>query len=323
MTKTASECGTATAVQLITIDADRAGQRVDNFLLSRLKGVPKSLIYKILRKGEVRVNKGRIKPDYKLAVGDLVRVPPVRLPTTKTQASAGTELSALLSQAVLYEDEGLLIINKPSGLAVHGGSGVRLGLIEALRQIRATDSLELVHRLDRETSGCVMVAKNRQSLRHLQDELRQGRIDKTYHALVAGHWPKRRHSVNMPLLKNQLSSGERMVKAVAEGVDGAKPALTRYRILQAYDACTLVEAKPITGRTHQIRVHSRCAGHPILGDPKYGDREADHWARSRGLQRLFLHAYQLELVLSNRQTLRINAPLPQELALCLQALVEQ
>ncbi|MBX2808032.1 MAG: RluA family pseudouridine synthase [Cellvibrionaceae bacterium] len=323
MTKSYCAYSAATPVQFVHVDADMAGQRVDNFLLARLKGAPKSLVYRLLRKGQVRVNKGRVKPEYKLSCGDVVRIPPVRLGAKKATAAVSARLTALLAQAVLYEDQDLLVINKPSGLAVHGGSGVRLGLIEALRQLRETDRLELVHRLDRDTSGCIMVAKNRRSLRYLQDALRQGRIDKTYHALVVGRWPKRRLHMDIPLLKNQLASGERIVKAVAEGVDGAKNALTKYRVLQWYEECTLVEAMPVSGRTHQIRVHSQYAGHPILGDPKYGDREANARGRAQGLKRLFLHACQLRLTLENQQSLIVSAPLCSDLEQYLRRLVLQ
>ena len=312
------------AVQIISIDDDIAGQRLDNFLLSRLKGAPKSLIYRIVRKGEVRVNKGRIKPEYKLQAGDLVRIPPVRLSAAKAIPPASKQLSRLLEASILYEDKDLVIINKPSGIAVHGGSGVSLGLIEAMRQLKSQEKhLELVHRLDRDTSGCIMIAKSRRCLRHLQSLLREGKdIQKTYLALVTGNWPKRRVAVNMPLIKNQLASGERYVKVAAVGVDGAKSSLTQYRIVDSFSTTTLIEAKPITGRTHQIRVHCQHAGHPILGDDKYGDHDANQQLKRAGLKRLFLHAYQLDLTLQNGQNLHVEAPLDDELTAVIKRLSE-
>ncbi len=216
---------------------------------------------------------------------------------------------------MLYENEQMLVINKPPGLAVHGGSGIQLGLIESLRQIRPESRfLELVHRLDRETSGCIMVAKKRSSLRHLQQELREGRINKVYNALVGGQWSKRRQHVNMALIKNQLANGERIVKVAAAGSEGAKSSLTQYRILQRFEKATLVEAKPITGRTHQIRVHCQYAGHPIIGDDKYGQSEVDKHFRSLGLKRLFLHALKLEFTLPGQQgKTTVEAPLGEDL----------
>ncbi|MGH1487417.1 MAG: 23S rRNA pseudouridine(955/2504/2580) synthase RluC [Cellvibrionaceae bacterium] len=310
------------SVQLLDIDDDIAGQRIDNYLLARLKGVPKSLIYRILRKGEVRVNKGRIKPEYKLKKGDVVRVPPVRVAQKSDIVKPSDSLSQLLCDSVLYEDESVLVINKPSGLAVHGGSGVNLGLIESLRQIRSEDFLELVHRLDRGTSGCVMVAKSRRGLRHMQQQLRDGKINKVYQALVDGRWPKRRQQINMSLLKSQQTDGGRIVRVVEEGTSGAKASLTKYRVLEHYEACTLVEAKPITGRTHQIRVHSQYAGHPILGDDKYSDRNQEAFARELGLKRLFLHAFMLNFTTVDERSVQVEAPLSKELTSVLSALRE-
>ncbi len=312
------------SVQWLEIDTDIAGQRIDNYLIARLKGVPKSLIYRILRKGEVRVNKGRIKPEYKLKAGDMVRIPPVRIAKRADDIKPSYSLTKLLSESVLYEDEGIIVLNKPSGLAVHGGSGLQLGLIESLRQIRESDRfLELVHRLDRDTSGCIMVAKNRRSLRYMQQLLREGGINKVYHALVAGRWPNKRRQINVSLLKNHLPSGQRMVRAVEEGTEGAKASLTSFQVLNRYAQCTLVEAKPITGRTHQIRVHSQYAGHPILGDDKYGDREQAPLIRELGLKRLFLHAFRLDFTTVDNRKVTITAPLSTELSQVLQNMVEQ
>lgn len=306
-----NESTTTTKVQLVEIDADREGQRLDNFLISQLKGVPKSAIYRIVRKGEVRVNKGRIKVDYRLKDGDIVRIPPVRLAAVTAPAHAGQKLTELLKNSILFENKGLLIINKPSGLAVHGGSGINLGMIEALRQIRPDDHyLELVHRLDRDTSGCIMVAKKRSMLRHLHKELREGRIQKTYHALVAGQWSPRCQEVNAPLRKNELSSGERIVKVDPEG----KPSKTKFKLLQQFQGCSLVEAQPVTGRTHQIRVHAQCQGHGLVGDTKYGDDELNKRMKVFGLNRLFLHAASLTLCLpDDEQPMTVSAPLEESL----------
>lgn len=294
-------------VRIITIEEERAGQRLDNFLIGQLKGAPKSLVYRIVRKGEVRVNKGRSKPDYKLQAGDLVRIPPVRLPAPNEVPDVSSGLSNLLKDAILYESDGLLIVNKPSGLAVHGGSGVSLGLIESLRQVFPQYRfLELVHRLDKDTSGCVMVAKKRSTLKVIQDQLRaRGGINKIYHALVVGNWAAKCQQVTAPLLRYALQSGERMVKVDDEG----KPSITRFRILQTFKGLTLIEAKPVTGRTHQIRVHCQYMGHPIIGDDKYGDAEVDQQQRQQGLKRLFLHAAELRLTdPSTEQAIHVKAP---------------
>lgn len=300
-------------VQWLNVDADHEGQRIDNYLMARLKGAPRSLIYRILRKGEVRVNKGRVKPEYRLHVGDRVRIPPLRLGAQALAFSPSDRLQQQLQASILYEDADLLIINKPSGLAVHGGSGIHLGLIECLRQMRPDSSLGLVHRLDRETSGCIMVAKNSRCLRTLQECLREGSINKTYWALVAGRWPNRRKQVNAWLLKNQLASGERMVRVVEMGTERAKSARTEYRVLENYASSTLIEAKPITGRTHQIRVHCQYAGHTILGDEKYGGRNLSAQSRDLRLRRLFLHATKLELTDYRGRQLQVQAPLSSEL----------
>ncbi|WP_439136276.1 23S rRNA pseudouridine(955/2504/2580) synthase RluC [Pseudomaricurvus sp.] len=300
-------------VQFVEIDDDRAGQRIDNFLLGQLKGVPKSLIYRILRKGEVRVNKGRIKAEYKLKAGDVVRIPPVRMPDSKVLPDASEQLKELLAGSILFENKGLIILNKPSGLAVHGGSGINLGLIEVLRQMRPEDRhLELVHRLDRDTSGCIMIAKKRSMLRYLHQQLREGHIQKYYHALVEGRWPNRCKEVSAPLKKNEVSSGERIVKVDPEG----KQSLTHFKVLRRYVGSTLVEAKPITGRTHQIRVHAQYQGHGLVGDPKYGNDEFNKEMKAKGFNRLFLHAAALSLLLPDEtKKIRVEAPLDERLAI--------
>ncbi|TRC27261.1 23S rRNA pseudouridine(955/2504/2580) synthase RluC [Mannheimia haemolytica] len=276
-------------VQFFTISEDEAGQRLDNFLLAKLKGVPKSLIYRIVRKGEVRVNKGRIKPEYKLQPDDLVRVPPVRV-AEKNEAPISTKLNkvAELESQILYEDDSMLVINKPSGIAVHGGSGLSFGVIEALRALRSQARfLELVHRIDRDTSGILLVAKKRSALRSLHEQLREKVVQKDYLALVRGQWQAHTKVIKAPLLKNELASGERIVRVSEEG----KPSETRFSIEERYANATLVKASPITGRTHQIRVHTQYAGHPIALDDKYGDVEFDSKMKEVGLQRLFLHAH--------------------------------
>lgn len=283
-----------------------AGQRIDNFLRTRLKGAPKTLIYRILRKGEVRVNKGRIKPDYKLQAGDIVRVPPVRLAEKDEVAPVGQGLLERLEAAIVYEDNALLVLNKPAGIAVHGGSGLNYGVIEAFRQLRPlAKDLELVHRLDRDTSGLLMIAKKRSMLRHLHQALRGDGVDKRYMALVRGHWPTAKKRISAPLMKNNLRSGERMVEVNPEG----KEALTEFRVLRRFgEFATLVEASPITGRTHQIRVHAKHAGHSIAGDSKYGDDAFSQAIRELGGRRLFLHAYELNVPLPDGDVLKLEAP---------------
>lgn len=273
-------------VQFVAITEDNDLQRIDNFLISSLKGVPKSKIYRILRKGEVRVNKKRVKPDYKLQIKDEVRIPPIRLDET-AKNTVNTKYLGYIEEAILFEDDRLLVINKPSGMAVHGGSGLNYGLIEALRALRPNmPYLELVHRLDRDTSGCIVIAKKRSALRHLHAQLRAHQMDKAYHALVAGRWSKTCKKVDVSLQKNQLQSGERMVFADQNG----KPSETRFSVLQNFKQASLVQAKPITGRTHQIRVHCQYAGHCIANDNKYGDNEFTKFIKNLGCKRLFLHA---------------------------------
>ena len=261
---------TRTPVQFIDVDAEYAGQRIDNFLLARLKGVPKSVIYRVLRKGEVRVNKGRIKPEYKLVAGDQVRVPPLTIPV-QAENTVSVKLTSVktLESHILYEDNELIVLNKPSGMAVHGGSGLSFGAIEALRALRPqAKHLELVHRLDRDTSGCLLIAKKRSILTALHAQLRDKVVEKKYWALVAGQWDGKIKKVTEALKKNTLQSGERIVRV--DDVDG-KPSETRFKVLQRFEEGTLLECFPVTGRTHQIRVHTACKGHPIACDDKYGD----------------------------------------------------
>jgi len=295
-----------TGVQLLEVAPELAGQRIDNFLRTQLKGVPKTLIYRILRKGEVRVNKGRIKPEYKLQAGDVVRVPPLRLAERDVPEPLAQGLLARLEAAIVFEDKSLIVLNKPAGIAVHGGSGLNYGVIEAFRQLRPdVKEIELVHRLDRDTSGLLMIAKKRSMLRHLHEALRGTGVDKRYLALVRGSWPTAKKQVNAPLLKNNLRSGERMVEVNVEG----KEALTEFRVVRRFgDFATLVEASPITGRTHQIRVHAKHAGHSIAGDNKYGDEEFTREIRELGGKRLFLHAHSLRVKLPDGEILSVEAP---------------
>ncbi|WP_266100675.1 23S rRNA pseudouridine(955/2504/2580) synthase RluC [Marinobacter nauticus] len=295
----------ATEVQWVTVDEDMAGQRVDNFLLARLRGVPKSIVYRIVRKGEVRVNKGRVKPDTRLNPGDVVRIPPLVQQARAEQPRPGSRVQGVMEAAVVFENDEMLVVNKPSGIAVHGGSGLSFGLIEVLRSARPEARfLELVHRLDRDTSGLVMVAKKRSALRFLQDELRQKRIRKYYHALVVGSWPENVDRVAEPLLRFEMPNGERRVRVSEEG----KSSLTLFTCLQRFQGYSLVEASPVTGRTHQIRVHSAWAGHPIAGDDKYMDDASLKAFRAIGGQRLMLHARALEFSLpGSGEPMRLEA----------------
>lgn len=305
-------------VQLLEVAPELAGQRIDNFLRTQLKGVPKTLIYRILRKGEVRVNKGRIKPEYKLQAGDIVRVPPLRLAERDEPEPLAQGLLQRLEAAIVYEDKALIVLNKPAGIAVHGGSGLNYGVIEAFRQLRPdAKDLELVHRLDRDTSGLLMIAKKRSMLRHLHEALRGDGVDKRYMALVRGHWATAKKQVSAPLLKSNLRSGERMVEVNPEG----KEALTVFRVLRRFgEFATLVEAKPVTGRTHQIRVHTQYAGHSIAGDSKYGDDDFTKEIRELGGKRLFLHAYELIVPLPEGGQLKLEAPVDEMWARTLERL---
>jgi len=300
----------APKVQHLVVKDDADGQRIDNFLLTRLKGVPRSWVYRVLRRGEVRVNKGRVKPTRRLSVGDQVRVPPIRTASPKTLAP-GERLRQLIDDAILYEDEQLLVVNKPSGVAVHGGSGVSYGVIEVLRALRPNAPyLELAHRLDRDTSGCLMLAKKRSALQQLQKLQLSGKLDKRYLALLGGRWRKGRITADAPLQKNTLKSGERIVRVDPQG----KTAITHFEVLQRFDGCMLVEAKLETGRTHQIRVHAQYLDAPIAGDLKYGHDQDNQQFRQQGLNRLFLHAWRLSFPWQGKKGgYRFEAPLPVDL----------
>ncbi|MFC3022889.1 23S rRNA pseudouridine(955/2504/2580) synthase RluC [Vibrio zhugei] len=301
-----------TQVQLVDIDDDMAGQRIDNFLRNQLKTVPKSMIYRIVRKGEVRVNKKRVKAEYKLMAGDTVRVPPVTIQTdeSKQDAPVSTKLNkvAELEQRIIFEDEHMLILNKPSGTAVHCGSGLKFGAIEALRALRPQARfLELVHRIDRDTSGILLVAKKRSALRHLQAQFREKTVRKYYFALVMGQWKNSCKVVKAPLLKNDVNS---IVRVNPNG----KASETRFKILEKFKDATLIQASPVTGRTHQIRVHTQYTGHPIAWDDRYGDPRFDAYTAQFGIQRLFLHAANIQFVHpGSNEKMDISAPLEERL----------
>jgi 23S rRNA pseudouridine955/2504/2580 synthase len=292
------------------ISADDAGQRIDNFLLRVLKGVPRSRIYRAITSGEVRINKKRVKPSDRIETGDMVRVPPIRTTLSRPAQNVSDNLAQMLRDRIVYEDKNFLVLNKPCGIAVHGGSGINLGIIEALRLIYPQEAnLELVHRLDRETSGCLMIAKKRSMLRFLHEALREGLVQKKYQTLLVGHWPSDEPFVDAPLEKSILTSGERMVRVSEEG----KPAKTLFKPLQAFKDFTLMEAMPLTGRTHQIRVHAAHVGNPVAADEKYGNKEANLQARQLGLKRLFLHAVQLVIPMPEGTHITIDAPLDESL----------
>jgi len=294
-------------VQWVTVDESKEGQRLDNFLSNQLKGLPKGRIYKMIRTGEVRINKGRCKPETRVSAGDIVRIPPVDLAPTK-EAIAHRGIQMKLSDALLYEDEDVLVLNKPSGLAVHGGSGLSTGLIEQLRLARPNEKfLELVHRLDRETSGCLLVARRPSALRRLHQQLRDQDkgLQKRYLALVAGKWPQYLVDVEAPLEKFERG-GERIVQVTERG----KPSHTRIRPLEVLDGCTLVEAEPVTGRTHQIRVHASYYRHAVLGDTKYQhDDSRDQW-RQRGINGLCLHSRSIGFQAATGHQVTVVAPIP-------------
>lgn len=299
-------------VCFVSVGPEHAGQRLDNFLIRHLKGVPKSRIYRLVRKGEVRVNKSRARADSRIQDGDILRIAPIRVAQVASQVAPSGDLGRYITAHVLFEDEGLLIFDKPSGLAVHGGSGISLGAIEALRAERPHEKfLELVHRLDRDTSGCLLFAKKRNVLLALHKAMAHHSIDKSYTTLVQHAWPAGKRTVAAPLQKNQLSSGARIVRVDHRG----KTAVTHFSVVKRFADCTLLKATLETGRTHQIRVHCQFSGHPIAGDPKYGDPTFNDQLRKLGLKRLFLHASRLRFKhpLSN-EVVTVESPLPSNLS---------
>ena len=295
------------------VGPEESGQRIDNYLMRWLKGVPKSHVYRILRSGEVRVNSGRIGPDYRVQNGDRIRIPPIR--TAQPASTPGLKPGPRVHLEILFEDAALLVVNKPSGLAVHGGSGISLGVIEQLREARPNAKfLELVHRLDRDTSGVLMLAKKRSALVTLHEQLREGRVHKIYLALVSGHWRDAKRAVKAPLQKYLLANGERRVAVKDDG----QAAHTVFRLRDAWPHAqppfSLLEAELKTGRTHQIRVHLAHLGFPIAGDDKYGDFVLNKTLKKQLLKRMFLHAYQAGIVHpDSAQPVRFEAPLPVDL----------
>ena len=311
----------APSVKTLTVDEDSAGQRLDNFLMRHLKGVPKTHVYRIIRSGEVRVNKGRASAEQRVEAGDLVRLPPVRV-SAQVQARADAPAPAR-EFPVLMEDESMMAIDKPAGVAVHGGSGVSFGVIEQLRRARpALANLELVHRLDRETSGVLLVAKKRSALKNLQDQFRDRETGKTYLALVLGLWPSNKKVIDSPLMKYTIQNGanggigegERRVKVVDKDDPNGMRSITLVRVARTVGPYTLLEVTIKTGRTHQIRVHLASQGHPIAGDDKYGDFEHNKLLHKMGLKRMFLHAWQLKFQHpQSHRPVSLQAPLPSEL----------
>lgn len=328
------------AVRHVEVTAERAGQRLDNFLIRLLGDVPRSHIYRLVRRGEVRVNGRRAKPDQRLESQDSVRLPPLRVEATPQPRRPSPQLLERVAQAISHEDERLIVIDKPAGLAVHGGSGLSFGIIEALRALRPQEELELVHRLDRDTSGCLLVARRRSALRILHELLREGRVEKGYLALVRGDWALGRKRIEAPLRTDLRVSGERTVKVHPTG----KAAVSEFRPVQFLGArskgreragcpagtqgpvgaqgpvrthgpvrATLVEVALHTGRTHQIRVHAAHAGHPVAGDEKYGDEAFNTAMRERGLERMFLHSHRVSFEWPQGGTFSVSAPLPAEL----------
>jgi 23S rRNA pseudouridine955/2504/2580 synthase len=298
-------------VRHIEIGAEQAGKRLDQFLLRLFGSVPRSRVYRLVRKGEVRVNGRRADPAQRLAVHDKVRVPPVRIEPEGAVPRVPRPLLERLRRAIIVEEDRLLVIDKPSGIAVHGGSGVSFGVIEVLRALRPEDSLELAHRLDRDTSGCLLVARKASALRVLHALLREGRFEKRYLALVKGHWQHGRTRIDVPLRTDLRVGGERTVKAHASG----KAAISEFRPLQFFGKrATLMEVSLLTGRTHQIRVHATHAGHPLAGDAKYGDPQFNTELAALGLERMFLHAHSVSFEWPQGGAFSASAPLPADLA---------
>jgi 23S rRNA pseudouridine955/2504/2580 synthase len=311
-------------VQYVEAGDGDAGQRLDNFLVRVLKGVPRTHVYRLLRTGEVRVNSKRAKPDQRVEAGDRIRLPPIRRPeagAASTTRPPSPSLLKLVTEAIVYEDDDLLVLNKPAGIAVHGGSGMAHGVIEVLRAARPdARELDLVHRLDRETSGCLIVAKRRAALRDLHAQLREGRTAKRYLALVCGKWDLGQKRIELPLATGERRSGERHVTVRSHG----QMAVSTFRPVQFFGTvASLVEVEIGTGKTHQIRVHAAYAGHPVAGDDKYGDRERNEVLKSYGLNRMFLHAAAIGVDRpGTREPLHVSAPLSAELHAVLEALLK-
>ena len=307
-----------TALTLRTVTEDESGQRIDNFLMRHFKTVPRSRVYRLLRKGEVRVNRKRVDAEYRIQAGDEVRLPPVRIESEALPGRPSSSLLELIEKAVIFQDRHLLVIDKPAGVAVHGGSGMSFGIIEALRASRPRETLELVHRLDRDTSGCLAVARDRSTLTALHALIRNAGMHKTYLALVAGNWQLGTKRIDAPLATDNREHGERHVRVAAAGKDS----VSVFRPVQFFGSlATLMEVDIPTGRTHQIRVHASFAGHPLLGDDKYGDRARNADLKVHGLKRTFLHAQSLAFEWPGSGVpFHVSAPLPKELAAVLDAI---
>ena len=306
-----------TAVSTVEIGTAQLNQRLDNFLIKHLADVPRTRVYRIIRKGEVRVNRKRCKPDYRLQLGDQVRIPPLQAnQEPRRKAGPPPRLVDELAARMLFENDNLVVIDKPAGLAVHAGSGLDYGVIDAMRLLYPNSDIELLHRLDRDTSGCLLLAKHRPALLELQQHLRQNRIGKNYIAVVRGSWPRELRQIELPLARYHLPNGERRVRVDPAG----QAALTRVKTVEAGKLFSALRLELVTGRTHQIRVHCQAQGHPIAGDDKYGDTEFNGSMRKRGIRRLMLHASSIELPRGGQSPEQVvNAPLPPEFELLLGA----
>jgi 23S rRNA pseudouridine955/2504/2580 synthase len=313
--------GTKSQVELRTISEQEAGQRIDNFLLRHFSRVPRSRVYRLLRKGEVRVNRKRVDAEYRVAAGDEVRLPPVHIDHSEEPGRPSSRLQELIERSVIFQDKHLLVIDKPAGVAVHGGSGMSFGVIEALRASRPRESLELVHRLDRDTSGCLCVARDRATLVALHALIREGGMHKTYLALVSGDWQLGTKRIDAPLATDERRQGERHVRVAAAGKDS----VSVFKPVQFFGKiATLMQVDIPTGRTHQIRVHAAYAGHPLLGDDKYGDHERNAELKGAGLKRIFLHAQSIAFDWPGSGVpFHASAPLPADLAAVLDAIAPQ
>jgi 23S rRNA pseudouridine955/2504/2580 synthase len=311
-TKPAQEHAKRSVVEFHKISAEEAGQRIDNFLLRHFKSVPRSRVYRLLRKGEVRVNRKRVDAEYRLLESDELRLPPVRVADKDEPLRPSSSLIQWIEKSVIFQDARIIVLNKPSGVAVHGGSGMSFGVIEALRASRPKEDLELVHRLDRDTSGCLIVSRTRAALTSLHKLMREGHVSKSYLALVAGSWQLGKKRIDAPLATDNRRQGERHVKVAATG----KESVSIFKPVQFFGSlATLMEVDIPTGRTHQIRVHAAFAGHPLLGDDKYGDRERNAELKSRGLKRIFLHSQSIAFDWpGSGEPFHASAPLPPDLA---------
>lgn len=314
------------SVKFFEVGEEDHGQRLDNFLMRHFRNVPKTLIYRIIRKGEVRINKGRVKPNTRINQGDVIRIPPIKVPEAVASSGEVPEsLKKAIEASILFEDKDMLVVNKPAGLAVHGGSGIHFGLIEVVRSIRPlAKRIELVHRIDRDTSGCLMIAKKASVLKELHRQIREDKVEKTYRAITGCHWPEKKKKVDLPLEKNTLQSGERIVRVSPQG----KPSISFFEVVERFNSVDLVSVRLKTGRTHQIRVHAQANHCGLVGDDKYGDKDINKAFRSLGMKRLALHAYSLKFLhpgqdYEGKEALQIVAPLPQDFEQVLKNLREE